>query len=323
MYQSENSLKKKIIINSLPVSYFINKSGIINASGTDLTDFINRMSTNDFRRFSEGEYRYTVLTSDKGRIIDLVNFINFGEEKFLICTYGFEERIIAHLDKYIIMDDVKLEKAQGEYSRITIFTDEYESISSDLFNIKCEKDKAYKINEMDILFFNDGKINSLNIICEEKHVSVYRNLMKDATVLSFDDYELKRIINLIPEGENELNDQINPMECGLENYISFKKGCYIGQEVIARIDSQGKIPKRMISIVSDKEINRSDKVINSNNNKEAGFVSSVIKKDDKYYGLAFLRRTELVDENNFYVLRDGNKNEINILKKKIESESKS
>jgi len=307
----------------LPVSYFINKSGLIKASGTDLTDFINRMSTNDFRSFPEGECRYTVLTSDKGRIIDLVNFVNFGEEKYLICTSGFEEKIIAHLDKYIIMDDVKLEIARGEYSRITIFTGEYESLSSDLFNIKCEKDKAYRINESDILFLNDGKIKTLNIICEEKDVSVYRNLMKDLTALTFDEYEFKRISNLIPEGENEFNDQINPMECGLEKYISFKKGCYIGQEVIARIDSQGKIPKSMVSIVSDKEIIRNDKVINSNSDREAGFISSVIKNDDKYYGLAFLRRTELVEENKFYILRDGNKNEINILKKEIESETKS
>lgn len=315
MSQSENSLKKKIIINSLPVSYFINKSGIIKASGKDLTDFINRMSTNDFRSFSEGEYRYTVLTSDKGRIIDLVNLINFGEDKFLICTYGYEERIIAHLDKYIIMDDVKLEKAQGEYSRITIFTDESESLSSDLFNIKCEKDKAYKINEKDILFLNDVKLNTINIICEENHVSVYRNLMKDLTALTFDDYEFKRISNNIPEGVNELNDQINPMECGLENYISFKKGCYIGQEVIARIDSQGKIPKRMFSIVSEKEFNIKDKIFNSDTQKEAGFISSVIKNDDKYYGLAFLRRTELVDENRFYFEKEGNRNEISILKR--------
>ncbi|MFZ1322913.1 MAG: hypothetical protein WAT71_15255 [Ignavibacteria bacterium] len=307
----------------MPVSYFINKSGLIKASGTDLTDFLNRMSTNDFRSFHEGEFRYTVLTSDKGRIIDLVNFVNFGEEKFLICTSGFEEKIIEHLDKYIIMDDVKLEKAHGHYSKISIFTNEPETLSSELFNIKCEKDKAYKINEKDILFFNDGKINTLNIICEEKHVSVYRNLMKDITGLSFDEYEFKRISNHIPEGENELNDQINPMECGLEKFISFKKGCYIGQEVIARIDSQGKIPKSMVSIVSDNEFNRGDKVFNSDNKKEVGFISSVIKNDDKYYGLAFLRRTELDGENKFYIEREGNKNEINILKKEIESEVKS
>jgi len=292
----------------LPVSYFIKKSGLINASGADLTDFINRMSTNDLRNFPAGEFKYTFLTTDKGRIIDLINFVNLSEAKYFICTAGYEDKIISHLNKYIITDDVSLSKAEGNFSIVTIFTDEPAAVSGDIFNLKLEdnnKNKSYRINEKDILFYDDVKFPALKILCADEHIDVYRKLLKDHKQLSFEEYEYKRINEMLPEGVYELNEDINPMECGPEKFISFTKGCYIGQEVIARIESQGKIPKQMLLVTSETEFEKGDKIFKSE--KEAGFVSSAVYYDNKYSGLAFIRRTEL-NEPGKYIVKKGNSN---------------
>ncbi|MBK9334102.1 MAG: hypothetical protein IPM96_17270 [Ignavibacteria bacterium] len=297
----------------MPVSYFINKSGLINASGADLTDFINRMSTNDLRKFPSGEYKYTFLTSDKGRIIDLINFVNFSDDKYFICTAGYEDKIITHLNKYIIMDDVSLSKAEGEFSLITIFTDEPAALSKDLFNIEIDdikKNKIYRINEKDILFQDDVKFQALKILCTDEHVDVYRKLLKDSKYLSKEEYEYKRISEKLPSGVNELNEDINPMECGPEKFISFTKGCYIGQEVIARIESQGKIPKQLVIITSETGFEKGDKIFNGE--KEAGFVSSAVYYDEKYSGLAFIRSTELSESGNYFIKKSDGNSEIKI-----------
>jgi len=297
----------------LPVSYFINKSGLINASGADLTDFINRMSTNDLRKFPSGEYKYTFLTSDKGRIIDLINFVNFSDDKYFICTAGYEDKIITHLNKYIIMDDVSLSKAEGEFSLITIFTDEPAALSKDLFNIEIDdikKNKIYRINEKDILFQDDVKFQALKILCTDEHVDVYRKLLKDSKYLSKEEYEYKRISEKLPSGVNELNEDINPMECGPEKFISFTKGCYIGQEVIARIESQGKIPKQMVVITSETGFEKGDKIYSGE--KEAGFVSSAVYYDEKHSGLAFIRSAELSESGNYFIKKSDGNSEIKI-----------
>ncbi|MBK8982454.1 MAG: hypothetical protein IPM38_09095 [Ignavibacteria bacterium] len=286
---------------------------MINASGADLTDFINRMSTNDFRNFPAGEFKYTFLTSDKGRIIDLINFVNFSDAKYFFCTDGYENKIISHLNKYIIMDDVSLSKAEGEYSLITIFTDEPAAVSKELFNIELEdikKNKVYRINEKDILFQDDVKFPALKILCADEHVDVYRKLLKEYKLLSSEEYEYIRINAMLPEGVNELNEEINPMECGLEKYISFAKGCYIGQEVIARIESQGKIPKQMVLITSETGFEKGDKIFNGE--KEAGFVTSAIFYDNKYSGLAFIRSAELTESGNYFVKKNDGNSEVKI-----------
>ena len=105
----------------------------------------------------------------------------------------------------------------------------------------------------------------------------------------------------IPEGENEYNDNINPMECGLDKYISFKKGCYIGQEVIARLDSQGKRPKQMVKIASENSLSSGDKIYSED--KEAGFVSSSIAHNGSNLSLGFIRSVDLDygPEKNYFV----------------------
>ena len=53
----------------------------------------------------------------------------------------------------------------------------------------------------------------------------------------------------------EINEYYNPLEAGLKKYINFNKGCYIGQEVIARLDTYSKVKNRLVLIKSDNEVN--------------------------------------------------------------------
>ncbi len=130
--------------------------------------------------------------------------------------------------------------------------------------------------------------------------------------MSNNEYEFTRIGAGIPEGENELSDQINPVECGLSKYISFTKGCYIGQEVIARLDSQGKIPKQMVKIKSDGIMNKDDKIYIED--KETGFISSTVNFNGSYSGLGFIRSVNLDFEKNYFTQHDNQKSKIDIYK---------
>ncbi len=298
----------------MPDKYFIKRTGFINASGTDLIDFINRMSTNDLRKFPDNEFRKTVLTTDKGRIIDLINVFNLKELKFILTSDNFQDKVTAHLNKFIIMDDVILGKPDSQFYLIVISGDIF-LLSEKLFEIKPEVSKVYELSENEYLFFDNFKINTLNIICKEESIKKYKELLIDAVEQTCIEYESDRIEAGIPEGENEFNDNINPMECGLERYISFNKGCYIGQEVIARLDSQGKLPKRMIRINSDKPLKINEKIFlieeDKEEIKEVGFVSSTVSYDAKNLSLGFIRSVYL-DSEKGYIAGSSEKAEKNV-----------
>lgn len=264
---------------------------MIKGSGTDLIDFLNRMSTNDLRKFPTEEYRKTILTTDKGRIIDLIYVFNFKDKKFLLTSDEFQEKVKTHLEKFIIMDDVSLELSSEKYFHIVITGDELQSTAEKFSDITPEVGKAIITESGVIVFSDDFRFPSLNILCSEKDLSEIKNKLIEIPEQTFEEYEYMRINACVPERENELNENINPLECGLENYISFKKGCYIGQEVIARLDSQGKRPKQMVKVISGKKLHPGDKIYSDE--KESGFISSSVSYNGENVSLGFIRSVDL------------------------------
>lgn len=293
-------------------TYFIRQAGILISRGKDLNDFLNRMSTNDFRKPVVNEYKKTVLTSDKGRIIDLVTLININDKSLLRTSAFNKEKVITHLEKYIISDDVFFDISDKKYFELQIFTENPDRIIKLVSGKNISGNEVISLNENDFIFRDDFRKSKAIIICIEENCGYYEEKLKEIKKLSAEEYESFRIDNGIPDSIDELNEEINPVECGLKNFISFNKGCYIGQEVIARLDSQGKIPKQMIKIESEVSLNNGDKIFSEE--KEAGFILSAVKDREKFKALGFIRTTELDFGKEYYTMNENIKNKINIFK---------
>ncbi len=87
--------------------------------------------------------------------------------------------------------------------------------------------------------------------------------------------------------------EYNPLELNLWNWISFTKGCYIGQEVIARLDTYQKIQRALCRISSDEQFQEQD-VLFDGEGKEIGKITSVINDGDRTIGLAMVRNSHAV-----------------------------
>lgn len=83
--------------------------GRLKAVGRDALDLLNRMSTNRVLSLQPGEGVPTILTTDRGRILDLIGVINTGEYILLITSPGNQRTVIEWLDKYTIMEDLTVE----------------------------------------------------------------------------------------------------------------------------------------------------------------------------------------------------------------------
>lgn len=298
----------------MPESFFIRKIGFVNTNGKDVIDFLNRMSTNDFRKFSNFDFRKTVLTNDKGRIIDLINVLAIESSPIILTSEISRNKVISHLEKYIIMDDVRLKGSDEIYFHIEIFSEgDVIELAKIMFDVELQKGKFTVYGGSDYIYTDDFKVNTLNVICMEERVNFFKNILHKFRELNKTDYEKLRIVSGIPEGESEFNDQINPVECGLSRFISFTKGCYIGQEVIARLDSQGKIPKQMVQLKSESKLESGEKIFDEDL-KESGFVSTALNLGSDNMGLGFIRSVNLNFEKKYFTQLNGEKKIISISK---------
>ena len=86
-------------------------------------------------------------------------------------------------------------------------------------------------------------------------------------------YDLLRVEAGLPGAGSEISEAYIPLEVGLWDAVSFDKGCYIGQEIIARMESRGKLAKTLIGLRSDTEM-RSGTTLRTQDGDRSGIVTS-------------------------------------------------
>ncbi len=240
------------------------KSVII--TGKDSIDYLQRISTNNCSRLREVKFLTTCFLNDKGKLVDICDLFYVNSKIYLIsCSTKFGETIKL-LQKYIITDDVEISKNNDSFDFV-------EFINCDE-NIISEFSSPYgmdvKSGRWKVLFINS--VSNINSILSEIKTEEFTYL----NITS----------GLIAVNEN-IYLQYNPLELNLWEYISFTKGCYLGQEIIARLDSYQKVSKTLVLLSSNKEeFNTVGRQLQIENGEFAGKVISEFRKDSTIYYLA-------------------------------------
>lgn len=307
-------------VGARDVSY----STILSVSGKDAQDFLHRISTNSVKNLEINQAVRTIFTNDKGRILERVVLARLQDQIILFGNEGTEELLSFWLNKYIIMDDVKVKSLYGQQFVIEVHSHQAESLMILLFGDaakKIEENKIYtvlcdshivhflKIHEQNnkykyILF---GEASGVRAICTQLYES---KSILDFSFIGEEAYERFRIEEGLV-GPKELSNQFNPIEAGLIGEVDFKKGCYIGQEVIARLDTYHKVQKSLVGFVFKERI-AFDGVwpVYDAERNEIGVVTSTANSPESssMIGLGYIRKSKLeTEEEETYFVLDGNR----------------
>lgn len=285
--------------------------------GNDRLDLINRLSTNSVNSLGKFKGIKTVLTSDKGRFVDLITLYNFGDFVFAACSFNNSGNVIRHLDKYTIMDDFKVTNMAGTHGAALFFGDDAGKFAGEIFgtDISGFSNNDFKIYSEEgkdaIIARNDDEFGGFYFIYSSEDFEFYSNKLfgsgkSGLKEITEAEYEILRIEFGIPEFGREMTDETNPLECGLTRYVSFTKGCYIGQEVIARLDSYDKISKHLVGIRFGETISgkfEPGEIKLSVDDKECGYITSTaLSGTFGNIGLGFIR-TAFLDFDKEYILK--------------------
>ncbi len=230
---------------------------IFSVRGTDALDYLNRVTTNELRDLASLHHRQTMLCTDKGRIVDLLDVFMIEAEIFVMSSLHALPQVLAHLRSYAVMDDVHFSGPLDTFSVLEISGPHTSSALRFLFGDTQELPQANNIVKLKYEGFELYALSS-QALCElsflllvPKEDSPRRSAFLSELSLtiqqaSADEYELLRLDSGHATAPSELNGDFNPLEANLLHLINFKKGCYIGQEVIARLDSYNKVQKRLV-----------------------------------------------------------------------------
>ncbi len=304
-----SSLDKEVYsLNNGVALKFMNTSSIIELKGTDSLDFLHRISTNSMKNLNKEEVKKTIFTSEKGRIIGVSTVMNFESYILLITGIYSKQKTMSWLNKYIIGDDVKLSDASHRFNLLEIVGPQSESFLS-LFvgdAVNAVSDNSFKVVSADgVLFFlakliDENGLRKYWILAEQENAKkLITNMVEnkgpfDFNLIGEDAYNVYKIENGIASDPTELNDFYNPHEAKIINLVDFKKGCYIGQEVIARLDTYDKVQKHLVGLCFPEAVETNEKFTLLDDEKnEVGIVTSMAysPKIKKNIALGYLKRS--------------------------------
>ncbi len=227
--------------------------GVLEIRGKDALDLLHRLSATDIIKLKIGECCPAVFTTEKGRIVDYVVVGRGKETMILLTTLGREGHLKSWIEKYTIMEDVQSEVLTHRYDGVMGVGEDLPAMIPDEF---CNLDgiDAYTINNNGFsLIVRDFDLTWTYVFCtrrEEAHALRAAMSARSIVVMESPEYKSFLILRGIPEGTLEFREEFNPFEAGISHAISFTKGCYIGQEVIARLDTYNKVQRRLVGLRS-------------------------------------------------------------------------
>ena len=276
-------------------------AGRLHATGADVLDLLNRLSTNKVDELESGHGAPTILTSDSGRIIDLIQVVNMGNHILLITSPGTQQTTIDWLDKYTIMEDLEVDdhttttvmlKLLGPGSRQWLEKNAGIGLT-DLLPYGMLPAQIAKISVQVIDKPLGRKPGFAILVSNADAPALWTNMVEmGVTPIGTDAYETLRVESAVPAYGTEMGESYNPLEAGLIGSIDFAKGCYIGQEVIARLDTYQKVQKYLVTLRFSKASAPTPGLGLMSDGRVVGRVTSLgpIPKDGYVNGLGYVRK---------------------------------
>jgi len=285
---------------------------VVRCSGSDRIDFLHRMTTNDLTKLVPDHGIQTVIVNEKARIIDVVMVLQGNDEALLLGSQGTSTQITTWLKKYVITDDVRFADLSSQHACIEIMGPRSAEVVEGMFSIDCSKWLLGQWARIDV----DGRVATVVrmpsscevsywIVAEIPTLDVFREVLTanaaSIPMLELDDYEYLRVLSGMGAYDHELSEAYNPLEAGLLHLTSFTKGCYIGQEVIARLDSYNKVKQRIMTLVANTELHEGDVVMRDAT--PVGVITTVTRSCDSSasLALAYVRGEHAVSESSIQI----------------------
>jgi aminomethyltransferase len=233
--------------------------GVIRGDGADRLDLLHRLSTNATRELAPGDETTTILTTDKGRILEVARIVAFADHILMILAGDDAEKVRGWLDRYTIMDDFRTADASAAFATIGVYGGRARSTVSLAIGPDLPDAGQFRQSSVDgtrVIIMRDTRLGGAGgflLLADAPGTDAVAARLVEAGARELDQetYEALRIEAGQPALGRELSEQYNPLEAGLAQLVSFTKGCYIGQEVIARLDSYDKVQRHLVGLLLD------------------------------------------------------------------------
>jgi tRNA-modifying protein YgfZ len=253
----------------------------LRVTGNDRLRFLNGQVTNDVGKATAAKCVAACLLNVKGRIEAHVQLSAGDDAVFIDSDPELREKLPSRLDRYVIADDVQVEDVSSQWSMFHVLAS---AAPTSLETCRVISADRFGQPGWDVW------------VAAAEHDKIFAELSGTFSFWDDANAEVFRIERGVPRWGRELTEEINPLEANLEeSCVDYRKGCYIGQEVISRMKMSGQRNKKLCGFVSmhDSPMQRGMRLFPiGEEKKEIGWVTSPARSKSlaKEVGLGYIKR---------------------------------
>jgi folate-binding protein YgfZ len=271
--------------------------GCLKISDADRLRYLHNQSTNDFQKLQPGQGCDTVFVTSTARTIDLATAYVTEDAVLVIVSPNRRQFLMEWLDRYLFpMDRVELTDVSEHTAIFSLVGQESLALLGKL-GVEMSAEAGYASHQL--LTLADvavrvavgsglGLPGYTLIVAMDEAAKLWQCLTEMGAVAMGDRvWSQLRIQQGRPASERELTDDYNPLEAGLWQTISFSKGCYIGQETIARLNTYKGVKQQLWGIRLAAPVPEGSVI--TVDGEKVGILTSYTETEAGFFGLAYIR----------------------------------
>ena len=275
--------------------------GRFRATGKDMLDLLNRLSSNKLEELPPGTGEGSILPTNKGRVIDLLHIFARDDHLLLLTSPQPRERIAEWIDLYTFLEEVSLDDVTESSAMLSVLGPQAADLLQRALGAPAAQMEPYgsltvSVGGHDVTLLRSDPLRTPGfdlVVAAEHAPELWETLVAAGAVpIGEDTLDLLRIEEAVPRYDAEMSEDVNPWEANLQEYINFEKGCYIGQEVILRLNTYKKVQRRLMALAFSEgvAVSAGDKL--HKGEQEAGVVTSVARRPTSgdLIGLGLVKR---------------------------------
>lgn len=287
--------------------------GMLKFTGETRLDLLQRMSTGDVLGLESGGGAATILTTDIGRMVDRLLLYASSDAVYALTGEHHANDVALYLMRFVFFqDDFHIEDLSAETAIFGVYGSQAGARLRDLLgedaDLALHHWRQRDLQGATVYVHRTDAIAGAGyfVMCDDEEAADVRQQLvaTGMTPAGAEAFDYLRIESGLPRFGREISEDYIPLEAGLWSDVSFSKGCYIGQEIIARMESRGRLAKQLVRLAAERPVAAGDEVQAAGAGRAVGAITSAGEGPAGPMALAYVK-TRALDEDGEVALKSG------------------
>ena len=264
----ENPIDQHLFVRKNCGLYFAKDLVVFEITGKDSQKLLHSLLSNEINELKEGSGNLHHLLTPKGKVQAEVEVFCLGDFYRLVCQKNQYETLTKNLQMRIFRSDIKIIDRTKDFFILGLYGPKSEQVlktfDENFSTLRNEYQCGFlKLNGEEIFFNQEhlaGEMGFHLIIPTQKTKEIWETLSQNKEVIAIGEKAMEslKMEAGVPQFGIDFTNENLSLEVNLNKAVSNTKGCYLGQEPVARILSRGHVAKRLVGLILDEDFNEKE-----------------------------------------------------------------